>query len=284
MTPRVAVIRFPGSNCEMESLRALQRVGLDGEIRRWNEPPQRLSEFDGYLLPGGFSYQDRVRAGAVAARLPLMELISRRADEGAPVFGICNGAQILVEAGLVPGPSAAPASPANEDGERQPVRMALGPNRIPRRDGYFTRWVFLAPGPAAATCIFTHGLTESVPMPMAHGEGRYATTDPALAPDPDPVVALRYAGADGEVAVSFPWNPNGSAASAAGVCNSRGNVLALMPHPEWAQILAQVPGDLPGAWGERRRSSHGAEELDADGPGLILFRNMARHLREGGMR
>jgi phosphoribosylformylglycinamidine synthase len=275
VAPTVAVLRFPGSNCERESLLAVERAGLAGRIVRWNEAPETLLRFDAYVLPGGFSYQDRIRAGAVAARLPLCEVVARRAREGAPVFGICNGAQILVEAGLVPG-----------SGETGAVRLALAPNRIARRDGYYTRWVFLAPGEAAGRCLFTRGLDEPVPMPMAHGEGRFVTSEARLGERLGEEVALRYAQPDGAAARGFPWNPNGSEADAAGLVGGEGNVLALMPHPERAQWLAQVPEGLAGSWGERRRRAAGAADLAADGPGLRLFRNLAASLglREGGSR
>lgn len=268
MAARVAVVRFPGSNCEPETVRALQRSGLSARIVRWNEPGADLLRFDAFVLPGGFSYQDRIRAGAVAARLPLLDVIARRAREGAPVFGICNGAQILVEAGLVPG------------GEGDPVRLALAPNRIERRDGYYTRWVFLAPGAAASRCLFTKDFREPTPIPMAHGEGRFATADPELAGGLADFVALRYVRADGAPAGGFPANPNGAQADAAGIVGGDGNVLALMPHPERAQDLAHVPEWMEGPWGERRRAATG-RDLDADGPGLGIFRALARELGAG---
>jgi phosphoribosylformylglycinamidine synthase subunit PurQ / glutaminase len=269
MPARVAVLRFPGSNCEAETLRAVERVGLAGRIVRWNENPEELERYAASLRPGGFCSPDRLRAGAVAARLPLCAVLARRARAGAPVLGICNGAQILVEAGLVPGADGA----APED----PVRMALAPNAIRNRDGYYTRWVVLGPGPAAAASLFTAGLEESLPMPMAHGEGRFLTMDRSL--DMNAHLALEYTSPDGSPA-AFPWNPNGSLGNAAGVINRAGNVLALMPHPERAQDLAQVPETFPGAWGARRREAAGsAGLLDADGPGLILFRALAKALR-----
>src|SRR5439155_3669752 len=126
---RVAVIQFPGVNCEAESVRALERVGLGAEVFGWKRPPGDLREFDAYLLPGGFSYQDRVRAGALAAKDPLVEALATEAARGKPVLGICNGAQVLVEAGLVPG-----------GGE---VELALARNRMPDRAGYYTRWVYV---------------------------------------------------------------------------------------------------------------------------------------------
>jgi phosphoribosylformylglycinamidine synthase I len=266
MSPRVAVLRFPGSNCEAESLRAILRVGIDGRIVRWNEPEEELERFQGYLLPGGFSYQDRIRAGAVAARLPVLDVLVRRAREGAPIVGLCNGAQILAEAGLVPRAD-------------DMVAVALAPNRMPGRSGYYTRWVYLAPGPAAGECLFTRALREPVPVPMAHAEGRFVTS-PDAAGELAARSCLVYADPDGRLASGFPWNPNGSLASVAGLTNEAGNVLALMPHPERAQLLAQVPPGLPGGWGDLRRSSKGAEDLERDGPGIFLFRALARALEE----
>lgn len=269
MTARVAVLKFPGSNCEAESVRALARAGLGAEIVRWNERPESLLEYDAYLLPGGFSYQDRVRAGAIAARLPVLEVLATRAREGAPVWGICNGAQILVESGLVPG----------DPGGSEAIGLALAPNRIADRDPYYTRWVYLVPGPGAERCLFTRGLSEPLPMPMAHGEGRFVTADAAVARSLPDRLALAYARPDGRPDAAFPWTPNGSALAAAGVANVAGNVLALMPHPERAQVLAQVPPWLEGAWGERRRQGHTAEALEVEGPGMFLFHALARALQ-----
>lgn len=267
MKPKVAVIRFPGSNCETESVEAVTRAGLDGEIVLWNESKAKLAPFDAYFLPGGFSYQDRIRAGAVAARLPVMDLLVERSAAGAPILGICNGAQILVEAGLVPGP----------DTE---VTIALAPNRLPHRSGYYTRWIFLGPGRAGPRCLFTAGLTEPLPMPTAHAEGRFTARTDAGRVRIEDRASLRYTDPKGAPADAFPAIPNGSFAGAAGVSNEAGNVLALMPHPDRALRLAQVPDWLPGPWGERRRNRNA--DLESDGPGMAIFRALARALRAGG--
>lgn len=271
--PKVAVIQFPGSNCEGESLRALDRAGLDGRLIRWTDSPQQTSAHAAYLLPGGFSYQDRIRAGAVAARLRVMDVVCRRAAEGAPVLGLCNGAQILVESGLVGDSTGEPRPP-----DDRAVPLVLAPNRITGRDGYYTRWIFLAPGAAASRCLFTRDLREALPMPMAHGEGRFASEDRDARRELPADVALRYANSSGEGARGFPENPNGSLFDAAGVCNAAGNVLALMPHPERAQTLSQVPFWMDGAWGERRRAAGSFDLLESDGPGMALFYALARTL------
>jgi phosphoribosylformylglycinamidine synthase len=160
LNPRVAVIQFPVVNCEYETRRALVASGLEAEIFRWNLNVSRLSSFDAFVLPGGFSYQDRIRAGAIAAKDAIMEEIANQAQKAKPVLGICNGAQVLVEAGLVPGLS---------EGR---VEMALGPNRTDGRSGYLCEWVYVkAMEPSNCPCR----RQVSFGVPRGHGraeEGR----------------------------------------------------------------------------------------------------------------
>ncbi len=258
--PRVAVVQLPGVNCEDESARLLALAGADAEVFRWTRPAAELAAFDGYLVPGGFSYQDRVRAGAVAARDPLLEVLLEESGHGKPVLGICNGCQVLVEAGLVPG-----LQPGR-------IEVALAANRNPGRRGYLSRWVALAAHPLART-PFVEGLRGTLPLPMAHAEGRFTHEDPAcfarLAAGGH--VALRYAPLGGR----SDGNPNGSLLDAAALTNARGNVLALMPHPERAALLRMVPEDLPHAWGRRRRLAAGdAAALEGAGPGAFLLQRL----------
>jgi phosphoribosylformylglycinamidine synthase subunit PurQ / glutaminase len=266
--PRVAVIQFPGVNCETESARALARTGLTPEVFRWTRPASELRGFQAYLLPGGFSYQDRVRAGALAAKDPLMEVLAEEASRGKPVLGICNGAQVLVEAGLVPGDMG--------------VEIALARNRMPDRSGYFARWVYTRA--ESSPCIFTRGLPPGtlLPMPVAHGEGRFSARDPlrmtALLQAGQ--VPLRYARVDGRAADGFPDNPNGAEVAAAAVCDARGTVLALMPHPERAQDLGALPHAISGVWSDARVEALMRGERDAPGPGMTLFAGLQRHLME----
>ena len=266
--PRVAVMQFPGVNCEAETARALARAGLDAEVFRWTRPARELAAFDAFVLPGGFSYQDRVRAGALAAKDPLVEALAERAGEGAPVLGICNGAQVLVEAGMVPLGGA--------------VEVALARNKLPDRTGYHTRWVWCRIEESA--CVFTRGLAPGtlLPLPVAHGEGRFVSAhrgrvarwvERGLAP-------LRYATPAGEPAREFPDNPNGAECAVAGLCNERGNVLALMPHPERALDLGAVSRGMGGEWGRARDAALAAPDRSAfgDGPGMTLFTALAHHL------
>ncbi len=268
---RAAVLQIPGVNCEYESVRALEAVGIEAAIVRFNEPSSVLSEFDAYLLPGGFAFQDRIRAGAVAAKLPAVERIAQESERGKIVLGICNGAQVLVETGIVPG-----IHPGR-------VEVALAPNRAPRRQGYLCRWIWMrgADGPGRAAFSSALPLAESAPLPIAHGEGRFITADPDVLRriEAEGLGLFRYVSADGSPAGAYPDDPNGAMLQIAGLTNRAGNVLALMPHPERAAQLKHVPLEWPGAWGDRRRAAVGNwDALEGPGPGRFLFESLARRL------
>ncbi len=266
--PRAAVLRIPGVNCELETMRACDAAGFEAHLVRWNET--EVDGYDAYVLPGGFSYQDRIRAGVVASHERVIRAVGDAADRGRPVLGICNGAQVLVEAGLVPGLN------------RGQVEVALAPNRD---GGYRCQWVHLAACPQS-TSPFVRGLSAQgpIPMPVAHAEGRFVSAEPGLlnALDYAGQIAFRYvrpagAAADG----ALPFNPNGAMLDAAGLVNAQGNVLALMPHPERAAWLFQVPSGIGGRWGRARREALGAgSRLDEAGPGLAVFRGLAAAARE----
>ena len=267
---RVAVMQFPGLNCENESVLALRRVGLEGEIFRWTRPAGELRDFDAYLIPGGWSYNDRVRGGALAAKDPLLDVLSEQAQGGKPVLGICNGAQVLVDAGMVPGGGT--------------VALALARNRMTARGGYYTRWIYTRVD--SSPCVFTRHLAAGtlLPLPVAHGEGRVAASDPdaVSALSLAGLTPLRYVSADGRLARRFPDNPNGSLGAVAGICNERGNVLAMMPHPERAQVLESLARTVSGPWAERRAAAAERDDPleDAPGPGLAIFEGLRRHLEE----
>jgi phosphoribosylformylglycinamidine synthase subunit PurQ / glutaminase len=268
---RVAVVQIPGVNCEYETARILETVGLEARIVRYNEPASVLGEFQAYVLPGGFAFQDRIRAGAVAAKLPAVERIAAESERGKPVLGICNGAQVLVEAGLVPG---------IRSGR---VEMALAPNRAPRRQGYLCRWVRVRIEVGTGRNIWSSTLPpgEVVPLPLAHGEGRFESADPEVRSSiqKDGLALFRYVDALGRPAERYPDDPNGAFFQAAGITNRSGNVLAIMPHPERASWLKQVPLDGSGHWSEQRRRSVGSfEALEGAGPGRFLFESLARFL------
>ena len=225
---RVAIIQFPGCNCEAESAAAIRRNGMEAEEFLWNRDPSELADFDGFFIVGGFSYEDRSRAGVLASLDPVLGSVAAQADLGKPVLGICNGAQVLVESGLVPGLR----------GNR--VGMALAPNRRQVGDhllgsGFYNDWCHLRSSITPERSAFTRHLAEgsTLHVPFAHAEGRF------LAP-PDLLEELMangqgafvYCDEEGRVDPHFPVNPNGSAANLAAVTNPAGNVMAMMPHPE----------------------------------------------------
>ena len=215
---KVAVVTFPGSNCDYDLYKAVQQVGGDPTFV-WHRE-RGLSEYDAVLLPGGFSYGDYLRAGAIARMSPIMEDVVPFAKAGGPVLGICNGFQILCEAGLLPG-----ALVRNDILRFASHDVIL---RVERTDTLFTS-------------DYTAGQT--LRIPIAHGEGNYeadrATLEVLEAQDR---IIFRYVDARGES--SDVANPNGSWHNIAGITNGGGNVLGMMPHPERAmeELLGSTDG------------------------------------------
>ena len=211
MTVRVGVVVFPGSNCDRDTLHGLTVAGAE-PVELWHEQAS-LDRVAAVVLPGGFAYGDYLRAGVIARFSPVMRSVAAFAAEGGLVLGICNGFQVLAEAGLVPG--------------------ALLRNRSLR---FLGRDVSISP--ERLDTPFTHAIGARRPlrMPIAHGEGCYYADDATLdALERDGQVLFRYAQPDGSLADGDERaNPNGSLRAIAGVLNARGNVAGLMPHPERA--------------------------------------------------
>ncbi len=211
MTVRVGVVVFPGSNCDRDTVHGLRVAGAE-PVELWHEQAS-LDGVAAVVLPGGFAYGDYLRAGVIARFSPVMRAVAAFADEGGLVLGICNGFQVLAEAGLVPG--------------------ALLRNRSLRFAG---RDVEILPEPLDTA--FTRAIPARRPlrMPVAHGEGCYYADDATLdALERDGQVLFRYVGSDGSPASpGDAANPNGSLRAIAGVTNAAGNVAGLMPHPERA--------------------------------------------------
>jgi len=215
---KVAVVTFPGSNCDYDLYKAVQQVGGDPTFV-WHRE-RGLEGYDAVMLPGGFSYGDYLRGGAIARLSPVMEDVVAYARSGRPVLGVCNGFQILCEAGLLPG-----ALVRNDSLKFRsfPVRL-----RVERTD-----------------TLFTEGYEEGqiLRIPIAHGEGNYEADEATLRRlEDEGRIVFRYVDASGEA--TDEANPNGSWHNIAGIVNEDGNVLGMMPHPERAveELLGSTDG------------------------------------------
>jgi phosphoribosylformylglycinamidine synthase subunit PurQ / glutaminase len=197
---RSAVIVFPGSNCDRDAAEALRIVTGRPAQMVWHAEAD-LPEVDLIIVPGGFSYGDYLRTGAMAAHAPIMQAVKARAAQGVKVLGICNGFQILCEAQLLPG-----ALLRNKDLKFKAKSVAL---KIANQNTAFTK---------------QYAPSQRLHMPIAHGEGNYFA-----APE-----VLRELEENKQIVLRYEDNPNGSIEDIAGICNRRGNVMGLMPHPERA--------------------------------------------------
>ena len=242
--PKVAVIVFPGTNSEVETVDACRDAGMDARLFWWSEDPQTLRAFDAYVIAGGIAHEHRVRAGANAAKSPNVSVIKEEAEKDKHVHGLCNGAQVLAEARMLGPIALAHNLPAHHF---QGLMVDVVVDREPER------------------CAFTAGLRPGTPMRMAlaHGEGRF-TGEPAVFDDLEEHgrIILRYAGG----------SPNGAMRRAAGICSERGNVLAIMPHPERAAWRLNVAYADP----KLRR-----EDPNTPAAAHAIFVCMAQALRNG---
>ena len=216
----VAIVQFGGSNCDRDAERALEHLDVDAEIV-WHEDglPDDVS---GVMLPGGFSYGDYLRAGAIAANSPVMAEIRDAVEEGVPLLGVCNGAQVGCEAGLTPG-----AFTTNRSARFQCEPVYL---RVENADTPWTR-------------AYDEG--EVVEIPIAHGEGRFEITDDRLEElEADDRILFRYCDEDGTVTDAA--NPNGSKGNVAGILGESADVAVMMPHPERVSLPDIGPTDGQG--------------------------------------
>ncbi len=222
--PKLAVIAFPGNNCEIETQRAAMRNGFESTIIRWNQP-ELVKDFDAYILPGGFSFEDRGRSGAISAREDIFDALKKETKKGKIILGICNGAQMVVESGLIPVKNA-------------PLPFALAHNIRHDKNGhvlgtgFYNSWVNLIP--KRRDTAFTNSIEGVLRVPIAHGEGRFTSVneDALKALENGKHVAFRYSDSEGNTSSQFPINPNGSVFATAGMVNKEGTVCAMMPHPE----------------------------------------------------
>jgi phosphoribosylformylglycinamidine synthase len=250
----VAVLVFPGTNSEAETVRICRDVGLDAESVHWSKAAS-LPKYDAYVLPGGFAYEDRIRAGAISAHDPMMDYVIEAVEQGKLVLGICNGAQILLEAGLVPGTGAV----------RKPTAAFT---RNAPSGKFICKHVHIKLATDPPRCAITAALPNDALIPAwaAHGEGRLAATPQHLKEiTSGGHLTFVYAHSDGTV--DDAAIPNGSALGCAGIANKKGNVLAIMPHPE------------RDAWNFNHPDRADGKDILAASGGVALFRAFAKALR-----
>jgi phosphoribosylformylglycinamidine synthase I len=262
---RVCVMRVGGTNCDSETQRAFQELGVQAETLHLNELIKRESLLDYQVLvfPGGFSFGDYVRAGVIWAKwlsAKMSKKLKAFVEENRPILGICNGFQVLVEYGLLPGFDGISACP----------EATLATN-IPQ--GYNCRWIHLKQE-NRGKCVFTSKVSEGkvLRMPVAHSEGRF------LFPKEkerkllkrlyeDDLLVFRYCSKNGDYAEGhFPANPNGSFQDIAGICNREGTIFGLMPHPERALYWWQQPD-----WTKQ-------PQMPQYGDGKLIFESLIEHL------
>ena len=208
---RSAVITFPGSNCDRDMADALEKVSGNAPFRVWHGDADLPERLDFIALPGGFSYGDYLRCGAMAARSPIMQAVIAAAGRGVPVLGVCNGFQVLTESGLLPGALLRNAG----------IRFVCRDVRLTVEN---------------ATSLFTSCYAEGqeITVPVAHHDGNYFADDATLD---------RLEG-EGRVAFRYAEPVNGSSRNIAGVLNDKGNVLGMMPHPE--RVVEPAHGGIDG--------------------------------------
>ncbi len=258
---RALVLRAPGINCDRETAQACRLVGFETNLIHINQlikAPDSLLDYQFLVIPGGFSYGDDLGAGTLLAKnltIHLGDQLRRFIDEGRPVLGICNGFQVLVRAGLLPGHS--------KDAINWEERATLTENASAM---FECRWIRLAVQPSP--CIFTRGIKQSIEMPVAHGEGQFVCSGAIANLQANGQVPLVYTAPNGNSTgpVPYPANPNGSLGNIAGVCNARGNVLGLMPHPERFVTMLQHP--------LKRNSVSGQAD------GLLIFKNAYEYAQQ----
>jgi len=255
-TPKVCVLRTAGTNCDLETAFAFEQAGAVAELVHVNRFIQRVKVLDEYnilVLPGGFSYGDDISAGKVLAnelKCKLSGQIRKFIHDGKLVIGICNGFQILVKAGLLPG---------NEALEQEASLIINDSGQF--RD----EWVYLKTSGAVEPkarrkCVWTCDMPDVIYLPIAHGEGKFVAADDTVLKrlKKNGQIVFQYCDNQGALA-GFPYNPNGSRENIAGICDETGHVLGLMPHPERHFKASQHP----------RNRGQGS----GPGDGYALFKN-----------
>jgi phosphoribosylformylglycinamidine synthase len=253
--PRAIVVRAPGTNCDEETEEAWRLAGAEAEtwhVSRLLESPSALGTVQILTIPGGFSYGDDLGAGRIlATRLEtaLGDALNQFHDRGGLIIGICNGFQVLIKAGLLPGGPAGRAATLTQNDSGH----------------YESRWIRMAPIPGRSPFVSD---ADPIELPVGHGEGKFVVADPATLTglEANGQVVLRYVDDAGQPTQSYPANPNGSQGAVAGLCDPTGRTFGLMPHPDRFTDPLQHP-----RWTRRPPTR------EADG--LRLFRNAVNALR-----
>jgi len=251
---KVCILRTAGTNCDVETAFAFEKAGAAVEYVHINRLLRREASLDGYqvlAIPGGFTYGDDIAAGRILAnelRYGLGEMLRSFIDAGGSILGICNGFQVLVKTGLLPGPF----------GPGEPQKATLTFNDSAK---FEDRWVYLAA--PESKCIFTAGVS-SMYLPVAHAEGKFVAEESVLREIVDGgMVVFRYVNENGQPD-GYPWNPNGSVDDIAAICDATGRILGMMPHPERHVLGYQHP----------RWTREGAKP---EGDGMAIFRNVVSY-------
>lgn len=266
MNPKVCILRTAGTNCDKETAFAFDKAGGESELVHINQLVKQeklLDDFHILALPGGFSYGDDLGAGKILAnelRFKLIDSLRKFISDGKLIIGICNGFQVLVKSGILPG---------NGD-FKQEVSLIINDS------GKFEdRWVYLKASSfklqaSSSKCIWTKDLSEIIYLPVAHGEGKFIAEAPEVLQRlrDNRQIVFQYCDKQGNL-TGYPDNPNGSVDNIAGICDQTGRILGLMPHPERHITFLQHPGWL-------NRKHRGTQE----GDGGQIFRNGIEYFKD----
>lgn len=263
MKPKALILRTAGTNCDEETRAAFEFAGATAERVHINlliNGQKKLSDYQILAVPGGFSYGDDIASGKILAnelRNKLGDGLREFALKKKPIIGICNGFQVLVKMGLLPDPKSGAISSTLTFNDS---------------DKFECRWIHLSRNKengADRKCLWTKGMPDVIPLPVAHGEGKFVTADRATLDTLEKAgqVVFRYTTPDGKAA-AYPENPNGAVNAIAGICNKDGNVFGLMPHPERYVFRWQHPSRIAAVNGD-------------EGWGLMLFRNAVASVAKG---
>ncbi|MBU1726729.1 MAG: phosphoribosylformylglycinamidine synthase I [Candidatus Omnitrophica bacterium] len=262
--PKVCILRTAGTNCDKETAFAFNKAGAKTQlvhINRFSSGEKSLGDYQILAIPGGFSYGDDLGAGKVLAnelRFKLSDDLSKFVADGKLIIGICNGFQILVKSGLLPG------------NKRFKQEASLIINDSAK---FEDRWVYLK---SQAKCVWTKDLPEVIYLPVAHGEGKFVTKDKAVLGrlKKNGQIVFRYCDEEGR-SRPYPYNPNGALENIAGICDETGRIFGLMPHPERHIEAHQHP-----RWtGKPPFDFARAKQVTSIGDGLQIFRNGVEFIR-----